>query len=218
MSIRIMSLVWELSLPDSDKLVLLALADCANDDGYCWPGMATLARKCSKGERTVQYALRQLEKDGHLSRREIRGRGCEYMIHPRNACTPAEDAPVQGTTKPPQRLHPTPATVAPKPSVNRKEPSPKKRAIPDDWFPEEFAFGSESRKVVDSWPPGELEAQVEQFRAHHGSKNNTFSDLQKAWCTWVLNTRKWGIGRNERPSNPTAIAVQRVTGALSAHR
>jgi hypothetical protein len=218
MSIKIMTLVWELHLADSEKLVLLALADCANDEGYCWPGMTTLSRKCSKGERTVQYALRKLESDGHLSRREISGRGCEYMVHPRKHCTPAETAPVQALREPPQPLHPTPATVAPKPSKNRKKPSPINRAhqLPDDWKPSPFGFGTESAKVMDAWPPGELAVQLETFRAHHGKKGDKFLDWQKAWSTWVLNTRKFGIGRSyERAdTNPTATALARVQTAI----
>ena len=54
MSVRIMTAVWSVTLPDSEKIVLLALADCANDEGLCWPSMATLAAKCSKSERDRQ--------------------------------------------------------------------------------------------------------------------------------------------------------------------
>jgi hypothetical protein len=208
-----MTAAWAVDLPAGEKLVLLALADCANDDGLCWPGIRNLCAKTGKSERSLQAAIQSLCASGQLTRDEIKGKGCNYLVHPRKICAPAQDAPPQGLRKPPQNLHPTPAKSAGKPSLNRKEPSPSKmRAIPDDWQPAEFGEGSESRKVVDSWPPGERAAQLEQFRAHHSSKNNVFSDPQKAWSTWVLNTRKWGIGRHERPSNPTALAVQRLTG------
>jgi hypothetical protein len=40
-----------------EKLVLLALADCANDEGRCWPSASTLARKTGEGERTVRRAV-----------------------------------------------------------------------------------------------------------------------------------------------------------------
>jgi hypothetical protein len=84
----------------------------------------------------------------------------------------------------------------------------KRQTIPDDWQPQEFAIGSESRKVVDSWPPGEKPAQVEQFIAHHRSKRNTFVDPQDAWSTWVLNTRKWGIGKqHDRPKQASLSSV-----------
>jgi hypothetical protein len=33
MSVRLMAAVWRLDLPATDKLVLLALADAANDEG-----------------------------------------------------------------------------------------------------------------------------------------------------------------------------------------
>lgn len=77
-----MTAVWALALPDSQKIVLLALADCANDEGHCWPSMATLAKKCSKGERTVQGVIKDLVAGGHLSRIEKPGKGCDYWIHP----------------------------------------------------------------------------------------------------------------------------------------
>jgi hypothetical protein len=210
-----MSLVWELTLPDSEKLVLLALADCADDEGVCWPSISTLARKCTKSERTVQCCIRSLEQRGHLGRKEIAGKGCRYLVHPivmfgtpaaaapRRDCTPAEDSPVQPLHQPPQGLHPTPAAAAPKPSKNHKKPSPitTAHALPDDWEPVEFSVGSESRKVIDGWPPGEFGVQLEKFRAQHGKKGDKFVDWQKAWSTWVLNTRIFGVGVNERRTN-----------------
>ena len=118
-----MSAVWDIDLHASQKIVLLALADCANDEGHAWPGMTTLARKCSKSERTVQTMLAELEAAGHITRNQIAGKGCNYTIHPRKICTPAKSAPPQVSRKPPQKLHPTPAKSAPNPSLNLQEPS-----------------------------------------------------------------------------------------------
>lgn len=123
-----MSAVWSLDLPDSQKIVLLALADCANDEGLCWPSMATLCKKCSKGERTVQGVIKQLVEAGHLTRREVPGRGCKYHVHPRSVRTPAKSAPPQGTTV-------TPAAAADKPSrtINNglSDDNPKRDACQD---------------------------------------------------------------------------------------
>jgi hypothetical protein len=110
MSVRMMTLVWELDLPDSEKLVLLALADCANDEGHCWPGMNTLKRKCSKSDRTVQLAIKMLCAKGHLTRREVLGKGCNYTVHPilrmasdpRSRFAPEESSPPKGTTQTPE--------------------------------------------------------------------------------------------------------------------
>lgn len=84
MSVRVMTAVWGIDLADSEKLVLLALADCANDEGHCWPSMASLAKKCSKSDRTVQKAIQALVSAGHLTRNEVAGKGCNYTVHPRS--------------------------------------------------------------------------------------------------------------------------------------
>lgn len=54
---------WEQTLPPSSKLVLMALADIADDAGKCWPGVRLIARKCCVSERTVQRVIRQFECD-----------------------------------------------------------------------------------------------------------------------------------------------------------
>ena len=82
MSIKLMAAAWELEIPTSNKMVLLALADCANDDGVCWPGINHLVRKCSIGERTVQRAIKELAAEGHITRQEVPGKGCRYAVHP----------------------------------------------------------------------------------------------------------------------------------------
>lgn len=148
MSIRVMSSVWELSLSSTEKLVLLALADCANDEGECWPSIATIGRKAGIGERSVQRSIQSLKDAGHLSRREVPGRGCRYTIHPRHSATPATVAPVTNETPPPPQCHPTPATVAPKPSMNHQEPSklePKGSCASAD------APGLKPEHVVEVW-------------------------------------------------------------------
>lgn len=123
MSVRVMSLVWAIELPDSQKIVLLALADSANDEGHCWPSMRSLVGKCSKGERTVQGVIKELVDAGHLTRREVPGKGCNYTVHPRTDCAPQPSRPATNGGTPPQDLRDTPAEAADKPSMNRKEPS-----------------------------------------------------------------------------------------------
>jgi hypothetical protein len=55
-----MNWVWQLDLPSFLKLVLLKLADHANEHGICHPSIAALARSCSVSERTIQRAIRDL--------------------------------------------------------------------------------------------------------------------------------------------------------------
>lgn len=62
MSIRVMSEVWEHSQQEGTALLmLLAIADSANDERRAWPSVATLARKTRMSERNARYLLRQLE-------------------------------------------------------------------------------------------------------------------------------------------------------------
>ncbi len=56
------------------KLVLIKLADNANDMGECWPSYQHIADQCEIGRSTVKVHIRELEKSG-LLRREYRRKG-----------------------------------------------------------------------------------------------------------------------------------------------
>jgi DNA-binding FadR family transcriptional regulator len=127
-----MGQVWDLALPAFEKLVLLALADCANDEGLCWPSIATLKTKSGASERTVQRAIKHLEDMGVLTRRQVPGKGCKYRIDPRHIDTPVRETPVSERREPPSERHPTPVTVTPKPSKNHQEPSTSSSTSDDD--------------------------------------------------------------------------------------
>lgn len=84
MSITLMAAAWELPIPSTEKMVLMCLCDYANDDGSnCWPSVPTLARKCSKGERTVQGAIQSLERLGYLTATIRSGTSSSYQLNPR---------------------------------------------------------------------------------------------------------------------------------------
>ena len=67
MSIRVMVEVWDSApVSGSDLLLLLALADSANDDGVCWPSQETLSQKTRLNKRHVQRLLKRLADTGIL--------------------------------------------------------------------------------------------------------------------------------------------------------
>lgn len=66
MSIEAMNWAWEQNLPPGSKLVLMALADNADDQGYCWPKIKTIAAKCCVSERTAQRTVKDLLDSGLL--------------------------------------------------------------------------------------------------------------------------------------------------------
>lgn len=82
MSIALMTEVWKLDLQAQRKMVLLALADNANDEGTnCYPSVGTIVEKCSMSERTVQGHLQALEETGLIQRKERSGRSTHYTLN-----------------------------------------------------------------------------------------------------------------------------------------
>lgn len=67
MSIDAMNHVWDIpSFKGSEKLVMLCLADHADESGFCWPAINTIARKSGLSPTTVKSALKKLEAGGWL--------------------------------------------------------------------------------------------------------------------------------------------------------
>jgi len=65
MSIKAMTWAWDLvDLPRAETLVLLALADHADEDNVCWPSQAMLAQKSRGDQRSVRRALASLKAAG----------------------------------------------------------------------------------------------------------------------------------------------------------
>jgi len=67
MSIRLMTLAWELEIPSTPKIVLLALCDWANDDGLCYPSVSRVATRASLSTRQGKRVLHQLVDDGWIA-------------------------------------------------------------------------------------------------------------------------------------------------------
>ena len=77
--------VWELDLPQNEKLVLLALADHSDDRGSCYPSVERLAWKSGYSVRQMQAILKVLRNRGILEvvGSSIGGRGNTtlYQVH-----------------------------------------------------------------------------------------------------------------------------------------
>lgn len=67
MSIRAMNWAWEQVLGVSHKIVLVALADHADNDGVCWPGMAWVSEKTGVKKRTLIKVIHELEREGLIT-------------------------------------------------------------------------------------------------------------------------------------------------------
>ena len=127
MSIRIMSDVFESeSLGPTERLIMLALADHADDEGKCYPSIARLCRRTGLKERAVQNNIRSLAAQGYLTIILGGGRNNSnlYIVSgkPRIKCPPHNMHPASDDTETPHLTTLNPAPDAPKPSETPIEP------------------------------------------------------------------------------------------------
>lgn len=142
-----MASVWEKAVTDDPTvlLVMLALADWANDEGVCWPSIPAIAQKCRTSERTVQRILRNMQQSGFLEITIRRGRNhtnlyklkvptCQVLFKIEEVkgdicdiekVTNGAEAPVKGDIA----MSPEPPV---KPEPSKKQPS--KARVPDSFF------------------------------------------------------------------------------------
>lgn len=85
MSVRQINMAWacEAVSDGPELLVLLALANFANDEGVCWPSMAELGSRARMSERSARRYIRRLEEKGLLecpSTKGGKGRSNRYRL------------------------------------------------------------------------------------------------------------------------------------------
>lgn len=151
MSLEISTACWQVTgISGTEKCVLMALADHANDAGICWPSVARIVELTCFSERAVQSALKSLADRGLIVRSVSRGgRTTEYRINPAATAPvsvakaekstpqhaqktphlphPAAAAQVQQPRLEVQLPHPNPAAAAPGTVKNHQEPPSNKR-------------------------------------------------------------------------------------------
>lgn len=94
-----MSHVWEKSKQRGPRLlVLLAIADSANDDGFCWLGMPKLSRKSRQDASNTRQYVQQIEADGELIVYERKDEDGKFnmsnlykVVMPRTSNVPPDD-------------------------------------------------------------------------------------------------------------------------------
>lgn len=125
-----MAACWPLQMPPTQKAVLISLADNANDQGYCWPSIATISQRTCFGKTAVIEAIKWLEEGGYLSAERHNGRHTAYLLNLSNlsVCrTGSGNAPVRETdmTCPADGPHLSASRTTPvrQTDTNHKEPS-----------------------------------------------------------------------------------------------
>lgn len=153
MSVRTMARVWADSKQSgTDLLMLLAIADFADDDGNAYPSVGTLAKKCRMTGRNANHILAALRASGELEVRANEGpsgtnryRIVFQLPEEVKPASPLKSAsPLKPTSSTPEAGFPKPLKpTSDKPSLNHQEPPKKARkraamtqVVPDTMLPE----------------------------------------------------------------------------------
>lgn len=233
MSIRAIQTVWDSSAQKgSALLLLLAIADYADDENCAWPAVSTLAQKIRMSERHVQGLLAHLAVEGEIKIHANRGmRGCNlYQIVKQPL---RGEAGCTGGVKPDARRGEAGCAkgvnpASPNPSLNRQEPErveqlrfdskasqPLSRSI--------FFDDEEIQKVFDSWiehqrskgirhSEGSIRAQAETLKAMGNERAREimlFSILRNA-KNLILDASRDEIPRHLRSSAPQKTVVKKT--------
>lgn len=236
-----MSVVWERSAHSgSHLLMLLAIADFADDDGRAYPAVATLATKCRMQPRNAQVILAALRQSGELEVRESEGpRGTNlYRITlVQGVQTAAGAQGIAGVQEPAgvQRLAPRGAKacakplqrLAPEPSMNHQDP-PKGRAarrpeqveVPDWIPPDAWTDFCEMRKLIRKpLTPAAMRLQIKALDELRGKGHDPRAVLEQSTAaSWQgLFPIKQQMGQTAQPSRQPVLHADddlRLEGAF----
>lgn len=211
MSIAIMTAVWKMDMAPSDKMVLLALADAANDDGVTWIAVKhrrngdqrlDLLTKCSLSERAVQGALKRLVDAGHLSRRDVPGKGVIWTVTPAASAPPQHLRPAANDTDPRSKCGETvnnpQSSEAIASSGLRAKPRASRRC-PDAWAP---SPADVQTVAALGFSPGEIERELATIRdTEFGTPR---SDWSATFRNWFRREAKHRKPQNVRPDRHAA--------------
>ena len=200
--------VWDRAPFDQTHLlVLLALADQANDAGRCWPSAAHIAKRARCSDRYVRQVISELQSAGWLSIEERRGRSSMYTVttpEPRFTPEPQLRGEPQATPEKPSPLSPssphpgTPVQGTPEPQFtqNRKRTTkePSGAAKRGTRIPADFTVNDKMRNwAADKTPSADLDVETEKFIDHWGSSTGasaTKCDWVAAWRNWMRNAEQ----------------------------
>ena len=117
MSIKLMSQIWDNQDPQltgSKLVIMLCLADHANDNGECWPSIARLAERARIAPANVTRHIKELKAAGYLIVTRTSGTHNTYVV----SATPGASAP------------PPPAPAPSHPARQRNPPRAPARGLP----------------------------------------------------------------------------------------
>ncbi|EHE1080011.1 helix-turn-helix domain-containing protein [Salmonella enterica] len=212
------------------KLVLIKLADNANDEGECWPSYQHIADQCEVSRSTVKSHIRALEDMG-LLKREFRRKGelnqsnvfyltldNAQQIPPESGGAGADLGGGAGADRGGAGADRGGAGadlgggagVAPR-TYHSFEPvkEPLERKKKPSSMPEGFSPSASHQKMAEEFGIS-LQDEFDKFTDHHLSKGSKFIDWNRALNTWLRNARGFQKSRAcnsfSRPSSAITVS------------
>lgn len=221
MSVRWISQVWESSPYKGERLLLhLALADFANDEGFCWPSQTTLARKARCSNNWVRLSISQMVKDGFVQIVEPAGAGRgkvgRYRLLGHSVDTHTEKGySEEGHTVRSKRSHSDASDTY---LLNRHEPSLTRADFETVWkqYPRKVAKGAAWRawqKVMESSEPPALDVLIRSVDAY--AKSITEMRYCAHMATWLTQQRWLDDVTSDASQGTTERLEPRINDAMA---
>ncbi|EAT1451201.1 helix-turn-helix domain-containing protein [Salmonella sp. C3222] len=197
------------------KLVLIKLADNANDEGECWPSYQHIADQCEVSRSTVKSHIRALEDMG-LLKREFRRKGelnqsnVFYLTLDNAQQIPPESGGAGADRGGAGADLGGGAGAAPR-TYHSFEPvkEPLERKKKPSSMPEGFSPSASHQKMAEEFGIS-LQDEFDKFTDHHLSKGSKFIDWNRALNTWLRNARGFQKSRAcnsfSRPSSAITVS------------
>ncbi|EHL7537828.1 helix-turn-helix domain-containing protein [Salmonella enterica] len=206
------------------KLVLIKLADNANDNGECWPSYQHIADHCECSKSAVKEHISALIKLGLMTKENRvgvnNGKGNTsnvYRLHLTSPPVPPESTPPvppkstggspKSTPVPPESTPPVPpaGTRTSHSFEPVKEPLDNKKKLSS--MPEGFSPSASHQKMAEEYGIS-LQEEFDKFTDHHISKGSKFIDWNRALNTWLRNAKGF---QKSRPSNSFSKPSSAIT-------
>ncbi|EJJ8820736.1 helix-turn-helix domain-containing protein [Salmonella enterica] len=211
------------------KLVLIKLADNANDEGECWPSYQHIADQCEVSRSTAKSHIRALEDMG-LLKREFRRKGelnqsnvfyltldNAQQIPPESGGAGADrggagaDRGGAGADRGGAGADLGGGAGADPRTYHSFEPvkEPLERKKKPSSMPEGFSPSASHQKMAEEFGIS-LQDEFDKFTDHHLSKGSKFIDWSRALNTWLRNARGFQKSRAcnsfSRPSSAITVS------------
>jgi len=208
-------------IKSSDKLLLLALADRADENHQTWPGADRLIADTGLNRKTITAGIGRLSVAGLLTVQKRFGTSSVYTLvgvtgretstengHTKNGLQPEIGHTVFTETSTKNGPSMSPKTVK-KPKREPKEP--KRKIGPKD-VPREIEITDSMRDwFAQNEIAGTPEQHAEELIDYCNSNGKRYSDYEAAWRTRCRNSKKFAAERGE--ANRKLTPAQRVEAA-----